>query len=593
MLVMAHRAHEVPHVVQVRRRFQQLSTSRGQPVQRLERGEEQVGNVRHFAGMFQRDAVAPSHIFHFAPLVAAQAGEFGAHVARRQVGDDAVAHSGARVVERRQVKLLQELEQHAHARHDDLRAPRADPGNLAPLREAQSGDPQVEPAHLRRRDAQPVDLFALGAWRPRHHGRHRAGRRRGSDDAIPSGVPQPPQRRVQLGLDVFVHLVDLPRVRRIVLEERRVQPDRAEWFRVRIEKVPAAGGDDLGAAAADIDHQYPLVALRPDTLHAQMNQARFLAARNDLYGRPRRFPRARQELALIARVANRTGGHRADAYHVQLTVDPGHARQHQAGGPQGFFADRTVADHALAQAGDLAVARQHTRRQARHHFGGFHADGVAADIDGGVAGHASILSGGVQQRGYDSAESTAIVCRGVHRREQVLAPRTQLRSFVPKITPNVTGGASQTHFYAALVLTVKPGLLDGFIRISTSIPVSRANCSSFSSENFPSRPRARSDTRGCAILRRAPAWTWFSPRSVRIRFTRRAISALANASSGLGRPISANTLPLPSSTCILLGMFVYSSLSIMALKCNSASASRLRISSKSRFGVLIPALDFF
>src|ERR1039458_7349146 len=124
------------------------------------------------------------------------------------------------------------------------------------------------------------------------------------------------------------------------------------------------------------------------------------------------------------------------------------------------------------------------------------------------------------------------------------------------------GVQAKPTFQAALVLTFRPGLLDGFIRISTSIPVSLANWSSFSSENFPSRPRARSDTRGCAILRSAPACTWLSPRFVRSRFTWRAISAFANASSGFGRPISANTLPLPSSTWILLGMFVYSSLSI-------------------------------
>ena len=69
-----------------------------------------------------------------------------------------------------------------------------------------------------------------------------------------------------------------------------------------------------------------------------------------------------------------------------------------------------------------------------------------------------------------------------------------------------TRGASDSHSQAALLLTVRPGLFDGFIRISTSISVARANCSSFSSENFPSRPRARSeharlrDSQKCARL---------------------------------------------------------------------------------------------
>src|ERR1035441_2293914 len=50
------------------------------------------------------------------------------------------------------------------------------------------------------------------------------------------------------------------------------------------------------------------------------------------------------------------------------------------------------------------------------------------------------------------------------------------------------GVQAKPTFQATLVLTFRPGLLDGFIRISTSIPASLANCSNFSMENFPSRP---------------------------------------------------------------------------------------------------------
>jgi hypothetical protein len=53
--------------------------------------------------------------------------------------DDAVAHAGARVTKRRQVKLLEELEEDAHAEDDDLGAPRTDAGDLAPFGEAESG----------------------------------------------------------------------------------------------------------------------------------------------------------------------------------------------------------------------------------------------------------------------------------------------------------------------------------------------------------------------------------------------------------------------------------------------------------------------
>ena len=58
------------------------------------------------------------------------------------------------------------------------------------------------------------------------------------------------------------------------------------------------------------------------------------------------------------------------------------------------FADRAGAEDALPQAGHFAVGGQDARRLAGHHLGGFHADRVAADIDGGVARHHSMLIDG-------------------------------------------------------------------------------------------------------------------------------------------------------------------------------------------------------
>ena len=39
------------------------------------------------------------------------------------------------------------------------------------------------------------------------------------------------------------------------------------------------------------------------------------------------FRRARQKSLLVAGVADGVGGHRPDAHHVQLAIDPGHAGQ--------------------------------------------------------------------------------------------------------------------------------------------------------------------------------------------------------------------------------------------------------------------------
>ena len=208
---------------------------------------------------------------------------------------------------------------------------------------------------MRGRDAQPVEAVALGAGSARHGGGHRTGRCGGGDHTVPPGFPQAAERRIQFGLYVLVHLVDLAGCRRIVLDERLAQADCAERLGVRIQQAPAVGRDNLGAAAADIDDQDALVALRPNALHSQMNQPRLFAPRDDFHRRAHRFRRACQKFALIAGVANRAGGHHADAHHVELAIRDGHPRQHSAGGLQCLLVDGAAAEDALTQARDFPV----------------------------------------------------------------------------------------------------------------------------------------------------------------------------------------------------------------------------------------------
>jgi len=82
----------------------------------------------------------------------------------------------------------------------------------------------------------------------------------------------------------------------------------------------------------------------------------------------------------------------ADAHHVELAVEPGHAGQHGASGSHGFFVDRAGAEDAFTQARDFAFRGEDAGGLSRRDFGGLHADGVAADVDGGVAGHVSMLN---------------------------------------------------------------------------------------------------------------------------------------------------------------------------------------------------------
>jgi len=150
-------------------------------------------------------------------------------------------------------------------------------------------------------------------------------------------------------------------------------------------------GNDFRAAATDVADQHPPLALRPDALHAQVNQPRFLAAGDDFHVRPGRLRSPFQKFALVSRVADGAGRYRPHAHHRQLAVERGHPHQHRAGRLDRFLAHRAVAKHAFAQTRHFAVGRQHTGRLPAGNLGGFHADRVAADVDGCVSGHLSSI----------------------------------------------------------------------------------------------------------------------------------------------------------------------------------------------------------
>ena len=146
--------------------------------------------------------------------------------------------------------------------------------------------------------------------------------------------------------------------------------------------------DQFRAAAADIGHQQALLGMRPLALHAQVNQARFFQTGNHFYRGTQDSGSARQKFRLIAGVAQ--GGRADDAHgqHIQLAIGGRHAGQHVARQIHGGFVQAAFAKDAGAQAHHLALRRQHLHLTVGVHFRGQHADGIAADIDGCVSGHA-------------------------------------------------------------------------------------------------------------------------------------------------------------------------------------------------------------
>src|SRR5258707_842480 len=71
--------------------------------------------------------------------------------------------------------------------------------------------------------------------------------------------------------------------------------------------------DELGRAATDVDHQAPLLRDRQRVRHAEVNQPRFLAARDHLDRKAEHRARFAQELRRVLRDAQRIGADRAHA----------------------------------------------------------------------------------------------------------------------------------------------------------------------------------------------------------------------------------------------------------------------------------------
>ena len=388
---MAGVGNEMPHVVQVGRRFQEFAAGRRQLVQRLQRGEQQAGDVGHFARVLERHAVAPAHLLHLAALIAVEAGKLGAHVARRQVGDDAVAHAGARIEEGGQVESPRNS------------SSTATPGTMISARRGPMPVTLRRPAgstpRASRRACAPARWRCAGgrfrrAWSAATRATALATAEAVAEVAIARSQPVCPSRAT--GLASFSRMYSCiwwswrwaggSSLRKI--SRRRTAPSGLENAS---RQAAAFAGDNLRAAASDIEDQDAFPGLRPVALDAQVNQARLFAAGDDLDGSAGGFRGARDEIPLVARIADGAGGHRAHTHDVQPAVDAAHAGQYGAGGFERLFADGAGAKYALTEARDFALGGQNADRLSGHHFRGLHTDGVAADVDGCVTGHVSML----------------------------------------------------------------------------------------------------------------------------------------------------------------------------------------------------------
>jgi hypothetical protein len=99
-----------------------------------------------------------------------------------------------------------------------------------------------------------------------------------------------------------------------------------------------------------------------------------------------------QKLFLVARVANRACGNRAESPNLRSAKPVRHSSQHAAGLVYRRSADHPAPKDGVAETSDLAVFCQQLWKLARTGLSGLHADRIAADVDSTIASHSQILS---------------------------------------------------------------------------------------------------------------------------------------------------------------------------------------------------------
>ena len=100
---------------------------------------------------------------------------------------------------------------------------------------------------------------------------------------------------------------------RIVEEEHLFQANGAEGARDGGFELTVGGDDDFGAAAADVDDHETAIGMGPTGLDAGVDEAGFFEAGDNFNGGADGLAGAKDEIFLIAGVADGAGGDDADA----------------------------------------------------------------------------------------------------------------------------------------------------------------------------------------------------------------------------------------------------------------------------------------
>ena len=178
-------------------------------------------------------------------------------------------------------------------------------------------------------------MSPFGAPRASEHVAHGAHRARGAERRIPLGPPEPRHHGLELELGRGTRPLE-PLLGDVTVGE--VGGGHADAAHVEALEPPGSetfADDQLGAAAADVDHQPMAAFARRRVRNAEVDEARFLDAGDDLDRVAERLARAVEERALAPRLAQRVGADDADSlglHVVQPLPEALEAGERTAGG---------------------------------------------------------------------------------------------------------------------------------------------------------------------------------------------------------------------------------------------------------------------
>ena len=165
-----------------------------------------------------------------------------------------------------------------------------------------------------------------------------------------------------------------------IAEVALAQRHAADLQALELQRLEMLADDDLGAAAADVDHQPPAVFVRQVVRDARIDQARLLHAGDDFDRETQRLARALEKRLLAARDAQRVGTHHAHVAGVHVAQPLAEALQAGQRARRGFLVEPAVIADARGQAHHLAQPvddHQLAVRIARDH----HVKTVGAEVD--------------------------------------------------------------------------------------------------------------------------------------------------------------------------------------------------------------------